>query len=406
MQSVPRPDSVQHRRPRSEPAPSSADQLVVSISDVEMGGGGVLDDFPHTTFLARLIEDYASARYSGMDVHLVFNGDTFDFLKMPVDDAYPTVITEAVALKKLEQVFQHHADFFEGVGAFLSRKGDEGHVYFILGNHDMELVFLAVQQRIREQIGSNRVHFPGLSMNIGDLHLEHGSQGDSLFRVDPKRMVIDTPHGPALALPWGAIVLLEVAMPMQTELYPLDRMKPRELVFELVPEFRDFVVGSFWQYWRDSARTWLGSDPIHQVSWSMVKELAYRFRTKSADSDPCKFYKDQLVADGALACITIGHTHSAEWWTRADQKLLVSGCFRNEFAIDHAGNTRGLLPKVYAEIYLERGRVVQSHLVEVQGPTPPRDAVLRSVFDVLSWLPIVGDRAHLAEMKAHEDSGG
>jgi len=379
------------------------DQLVVSLSDIEMGAGGVLDDFPHTPFLAGLLQAYAGPRFQDLEVHIVFNGDTFDFLKMPVDGAFPTAITESVALAKLDIVFRNHPDFFEGIAGFLRDKNGRGMVHFTVGNHDFEILFPAVQERIRQRIGHAGVHFPGVSVDFGDLHIEHGSQADSMFYIDPEHPFIDTPSGPILRLPWGSIALLEVAMPMHELVYDLDRLKPRNRVFELLPDLRDFVVGAFWDYWRHSARDWLGPDPVKRVSWTMLKDVAYRFRSKSTEVDGAESYRQTLLDEPSTRVITIGHFHQPSWWTHANRKLLVTGCLRDEFSLDRDGNITAILPKVYGEFFLCAGQVVRSHLVEIDGPTPAPGHFPTSVYDVLPRIrPLLAPHEERSRMRDAE----
>lgn len=380
------------------------DQLVVSISDIEMGTGGVLDDFVHTPFLGELIEAYAGPRFAGMKVELCFNGDTFDLLKTPVDGHYPTIVTEEVALKKIDAVIDNHPSFFDGVRRFLDKKGEQGHAWFIVGNHDQELVFPAVQARIRERIGSERISFPGFAIDFGDVRVEHGSQDDSIFRVDPDDLFVDTPQGRAMRLPWGTIALLDVAMPLHRYVYDLDRVKPRDRVFELLPDLRDFVVSAFWDYWTGRGREWLGgTDPLRQISWTMAREVAYRFRTQSAEIELADAHRERLRSDDGPRVITIGHHHRAGWWSHADSKLLSTGCFRDEFALDLHGNVRGQMPKVYAEIYLREGKAVRSHLVEVDGPPPPPGHAPSSVFDVLPRIrPLLASKTKREEINEAE----
>ena len=45
--------------------PSDVDRLLLVFSDVEMGAGGVLDDFPHSDWLAELLADYATGPAAG-----------------------------------------------------------------------------------------------------------------------------------------------------------------------------------------------------------------------------------------------------------------------------------------------------------------------------------------------------
>ena len=136
--------------------PNGADRLLVVLSDVEMGAGGVLDDFPHSAWLAELLGSYNEKPYSGIPVDLVFNGDTFDLLKTSVAGVWPRHVTEAVALAKLERILAAHPAFLEGVRAFLTGGDAQRRVHFVIGNHDAELAFPAVQRRLSQAIGAAR----------------------------------------------------------------------------------------------------------------------------------------------------------------------------------------------------------------------------------------------------------
>ena len=82
-------------------------------------------------------------------VELIINGDCFEFLFMePYEKqgiTYP-----AHALAKLERVIDGHRPFFDTLQHFISLKGRQ--VTFIIGNHDVELAFKDVQERISDVI--------------------------------------------------------------------------------------------------------------------------------------------------------------------------------------------------------------------------------------------------------------
>jgi len=378
----------------------SPDRLVVALSDIEMGAGGVTDDFPHTGFLAELIDAYGGPRFAQITVDLVFNGDTFDLLKVPIDGQWPVFITEAVALKKLDKVIATHPEFFDALKRFLTTGGAERRVHFIVGNHDQELLFEAVQRVIATRIGVDGVNFPGVQLDIGDARFEHGSQVDPMFQIDPATPFLQSEAGQILALPWGTVAILEAALPLQPYLYDMDRLKPRARVFELVPEVRDLVVGSFWRYWTDSGwREWLGAHPLKRVSWTMLKEIAYRFGTLNTEVEEGEQYRKLLQEDDRLRLIVCGHVHKPSWWTFGDRKLLYTGCFRDEFAMDRVGNVISALPKCYAEVYLREDRVVRSHLVELDGPPPAPGHAPTSVFVVLPRIrPLLASSEDTAKM--------
>lgn len=387
--------------------PAEADRLLVVMSDIEMGSGGETDDFPDTAALARLLLQYNAPTYDHVAVHVVFNGDTFDFLKTPLEGDYPRRVTAARALAKLTRVAAVHGDFFEAVAELLSRP--DRRVSFTIGNHDPELVFPEVQREIRRLCGgSDRVTFPGFSLEVGQVHIEHGSQADRMFRMDPDEPLLDTDEGPILNLPWGSVALLEVAIPLHPVLHLLDRVRPRPKLFELMPEAKELLLGRYWRYWtRDYLRGLIRrSDPLRHLTWNMVKEIAYRFVSVDTDVSIAGHYRRQLVNDSDHRLYVIGHRHEASWWSYGDRKLLQTGCVRDEYMLDDKGRLTRLIPKSYAEACLQGDTLLCSHLVEPlwrASPRPLPETVLTVRPAIRRLLGTQRERDELIEAReAHE----
>ena len=364
--------------------PQAADHLVVVLSDIEMGAGGVLDDCPRSDFLAEIVLSYCAEAFDGVAIDMVFNGDTFDLLKTSVEGVYPRRITAKVAEAKMERIIAAHPCFFEAVRRFLAYPGLRG-VHFVVGNHDLELLFPSVQRRVAREVGALGVNFPGFRMRIGDVEIEHGMQGDPLFAVDPDRLFVTHESEVVLVQPWGATAIIDVALPLQSVLYDLDRLKPRDRVLDLLPEVRELLVNTFWRYWtRD---WWVGywtDDPTRRITWTMLKEVVDRFRSLSADVTVAQTeYRERVCQGDGPRVLVLGHLHQAAWWSRGDRKVLTTGCIRDEFMVDEQGAVVGHLPKTYAEVYLRAGRAVRSELVEVRGPPVPEGHVLAHVRDIL-----------------------
>lgn len=364
--------------------PDEADRLVVVLSDVEMGAGGVLDDFPHSPFLAELCASYNEPPYAGLPVDLVFNGDTLDLLKTPVDGKYTRHVTEALALAKLERVLRAHPAFAQGVRAFLMGGDAPRRVHFVVGNHDAELVFPGVQRALSSAIDAPGIWFPGFAMDIGDVRIEHGSQGDPMFQVDENAPTVSWNGETLLDLPWGAIALLDTLIPLQHQLYALDRVKPRPRVFELLPELKDLLGQVFWKYWTREylVGLWSGSDPMRKLSWSMLREVLYRSTTFDPDTAASAHYQRLVGEQDRYRVVVIGHLHTPGWWSWSDRKVLQAGCLRDEYVIDRAGAVTGMLPKVYVEVFLSKGRAIRSHLVEVDGPPAIPDHVPANILEL------------------------
>jgi hypothetical protein len=382
-------------------ARGAPDRLVVSFSDIEMGAGGPYDDFLRSDFLAETLRAYGRDPYRWLSIDLVFNGDTFDLLKTSYRDGFTHHVTRDVAIGKMERIAAAHPAFFEGVREFLQGDPARRRVFFVAGNHDMELFFPEVQTLIRERIGvPDRIEFPGLSMNIGRIHIEHGSQLDPLFEVDALRPFVEGRNGePLLNLSWAAVALLDVAIPLQPLLYHHDRLKPRELVLELIPEMKEYLTSEYWHYWtrRYWRELWSGEDPLKTVSWTMLKELVWRLVSWDVDVEMGDALQRRMVKTDAYDLYLVGHQHEPGWWNHGSRKVLRTGCLRDEFMLSERGQVQTPINKTWAEAYVAADEVVRSHLIEVPAPARPAGTMPHSIFDCVSEL-----RRRIAETKSRE----
>ncbi len=348
--------------------------ILVVFSDIEMGSGGNLDDFPHSDFLGEIILSYNNEQYSNCQVDLVFNGDTFDLLKTSYDRKYPHLINKDIALAKTLQIVAAHPKFFEAVRKFLFYKNEKRQIYFIVGNHDPELLFPEVQQLIKSLCGKpKQVNFPGFELNIAEVHIEHGSQQDRLFKMDENKPFINFKGETLLNMPWGSVSILDVIMPVKDTFYHLDRLKPKMKVLQVVPEMKEWLVSSFWRYWtRDYLSDYLKStDPLKKMSWSMLSDVMGKFISRDPEVSMNGYFQKQIKESNKYRLYVIGHQHESGWWGFGNRKLLQTGCFRNEFMIDNEGESLSPIPKTYAEVYLNDTDLIKSQLIEVMGPPVP-----------------------------------
>lgn len=365
-----------------------ADRALVVFSDVEMGAGGETDDFPATDWLANLIDTYQQGDWARVPLTLVFNGDTFDFLKCPVDGRYVHLVDEATALAKARAVVGTHPRFFEGLRRFVRHDGADRDIVFTVGNHDFELLFPAVQRAIRDAADgtTESVRFHGFGWDVGDVRIEHGSQADPLFRMDPAAAFATWGGRRVLNLPWGAVALIEVAMPLHRLLYPCDRARPLADVLEQLPEVRALLLERYWEYWtRDWLSAWWSAkDPTKRVSWTLFRQVAWRLQSGDAS-----IQLDPSLWDGVTPLhrvVVSGHLHEPSWTTVKGRRVLHTGCMRDEFRLEDDGAIGDLLPKVYAEVLLAGGRAISARLVEVLGDRARAASMPRSITDVLDGV--------------------
>jgi UDP-2,3-diacylglucosamine pyrophosphatase LpxH len=359
------------------------DRVLAILSDIEMGPGGRIDDFPHDELLAEILLAYNDRHQRGRKVDVVFNGDTFDFLKTSVRGEYAVHVDAGIALEKLDRISRAHGRFFEVLRELLSV--EDRRVFFIAGNHDYELLFPEVQREITARIGhADRVFFPGLSLDLGEVHIEHGSQGDPVFRIDSDRPFTTVGGRRVLNLPWGAVGVLEIALPLHAELHHLERIKPRDELFAVLPEARELLLQRSWRYWtRDYWRSYARrKDPLRTVSWPMIKEIASRLFFANADVSTGDYYQRALESSDRHRLFVVGHTHEADRWASSDRALLRTGCLRNEYRLEQRGEKQVPLPKIHGEVLLEGDRVRGARLIQREAPPDPPGYLPSSIFEL------------------------
>jgi len=189
---------------------------IVVVSDMHLGEGRApssiryapTEDFFHDASFARFLEHIKSKyRDDPSRVLLVLNGDIFDFItvtRIPDDEEaglrgfkvfagehkFGLNPTEAKSIYKLETIARGHLVFFRALAVFVAA----GHrVELVRGNHDLELYFPGVRERLlellasfegeggasldtlRERVGFNQLFY----REEGRIHIEHGHQYDS-----------------------------------------------------------------------------------------------------------------------------------------------------------------------------------------------------------------------------------
>jgi len=167
------------------------------------------------------------------DVELIINGDCFEFLFMePLGNQ--GITHPATALSKLERVINGHRPFFDTLRRFISQTGR--HITFITGNHDVELAFTDVQERICEVICNE----PGLKERVNfchsyfyrplhDVHIEHGNQHDFWNRItdlwDERGQPL-TFNPSKITLPLGTQYIQRAAYPINVQYPYFDHFEP------------------------------------------------------------------------------------------------------------------------------------------------------------------------------------
>lgn len=198
------------------------------IGDLHLGAGpdDPLEDFRDDEAFADLC-----ARIADPDTTLILNGDIIDFAQIPPFDVpKPAHLLwpESASLTKARAALGAHPGFFAGLRGFL---GKGGRIRWLIGNHDLDMVWPAVQGCIAEALGAppaDRLAFVVGATELCGVHVEHGHHftSENCPRV-PLEFVHPGPDDvPHLERVWGTDFMLQFYNQLERD-YPFaDNVKP------------------------------------------------------------------------------------------------------------------------------------------------------------------------------------
>ena len=225
-------------------------KLVISDTHLSMGNRlghfNPFEDFHEDDALIRFLQYYSSGEFADEDVELILNGDIFDPLAVEVSGGFPERVTSGIAVWKMTRCLEGHSGVVAALRRFLGQSNKK--ITYIMGNHDLDIAFPAVQQLLRTVLGgpdgSERIRFriyePWYDLS-GGVRVAHGNLYEALNRVDLKHLFLTKGYSePILNLPWGSIFLLKVLLPVKQERPYMTLVHPfsRYLAFSLVTDTR------------------------------------------------------------------------------------------------------------------------------------------------------------------------
>lgn len=226
-------------------------KVKIIVSDLHLGAGSfdlekgnVLEDFiVDGTFARFLHEMKEESETHGTDFELIIDGDMIEFLQAPAVDqfeprrAYPPEnyrsSLEEDSAKKIDLIIKGHPMFFAALREFIKPANPQRKVTILKGNHDVELYWPAVKERIRQAVyatGEERAKllaFEEVSINREGIYVEHGNQyAEKINRVDNFEKPLDPEHEGQLAIPAGSRFVIEFFNQVEWQKWWVDSVKP------------------------------------------------------------------------------------------------------------------------------------------------------------------------------------
>src|SRR3989338_1863525 len=372
---------------------------IIILGDIEMSGGTLTDDFISDKALSKLIYSLCN---KNAPVDLVLNGDTFDFLKCPyiINKAitYPRHITSEISLAKLRLVYQANTPVFEALKRFAAEK--KNRIFFIIGNHDADLVHPEVQEEIKNLLNSFENVIFSFYYHEQGVHAEHGHQYDLLNKVNEEHLFLHYKGQNILNIPWVSLGLISKFMIIKEQYPMLERITPRPALFShhksvgrvLSTHGLKYLLNSLIYY---PIRYYY--DPTYTFPRELVREFYRRLKHVHWDIDEIVtvFKKKRKSKLNHNKIYVLGHVHKRHLEQNGKITIIHPDTWRDEYFMDT--QTRMLTPKSkrYVHISIETDHSLSWKLVNVP--------VQRSVFH---FDDVIRDEKKYIQLAAQEEEYG
>ncbi len=241
------------------------------VSDLHVGAGieDPLDDFYEEDLFVDFIRSHAHDKS-----RFVINGDFIDFAQIEPFDVseIPSNLLwdEETSLHKLNIALEGHRRCFEALGDGLAQGAQ---LTIIAGNHDFDLAWPRIQQRLREAIGGGEgvIEFVVGSTKTFGVSIEHGYQfTPENCPKDPTRFVhswnADGTQRMMLERVWGTDFLLQFFNELERQHPYVDNVKP-----------------TIWLAWHGMRRGWIPKSALVKLLVFLKRNVPVRAIASTMD---------------------------------------------------------------------------------------------------------------------------
>lgn len=332
------------------------DRSILVISDIHLGAGvyinhkrNYLEAFHSDKEFVDFIEYYSTGEFSSRELDLVINGDFFDLLAVPFvpyfDDEF---WCEDSALAKLDMILKAHHEIILALGRFL--EGKKKRIYFIIGNHDAEMLFPSLQKRLLEELPEKvRDSFIITSNESGEftpapgIIIKHGHEYEKAHQFRPYKALVTDEFGKKYFVPpWGSYYVTRIVNKFKEIRPHVDAVRPVKkfilhgLIYDtfftlrfMIATIYYFIMVRFIHYF------WLDKN---------IKRLWRKLGTElELFQDYETLTQDFMNSRSDLKVLVVGHTHNPVFRSYADGSIFINtGTWTRVYSLDFGKRTEGI----------------------------------------------------------------
>lgn len=364
---------------------------IIILGDIEMGAGNITDDFISDNVLSKLI---LSLKQRTNPIDLILNGDTLDYLKCPafIDGrkAYPRYVTVEMSLNKTKLIYKAHEKVFQALREFLQEK--KNRLFFIIGNHDYDLVYKKVQERIKSYLQPKGNIFFALKYNQHKVYAEHGQQYDALHMMNPQKYFLSHKGRTFLNFPWMTFSVFSKILYFK-EKYPfMERIKPiptlaekhQKMHHEIKHEsLKYFFKGIFYYPWR------YYHNPTYRFPKTILGELWRCLINMKLDMEDVieVFKRKKKIKFRNDKIYVISHVHKYYQEEKGNWIIIHPDTWRDEYILNGEKRTLTAKKKNYVQITVDDDEILSWKIIspKIRRKILPFDEVMK---DEVKYLDI------------------
>lgn len=286
----------------------------IIVNDFHIGKGpilkdgtvNILEDFRYGARFAEFLSYYRTGEFADANVELIINGDFLNLLQIDYLGIHTYLMTEKMIMHSVRAIISGHPDVFDALKAFAQAPNHE--IAYIIGNHDVGLLWDGPRKVLRETIGEN-LRFYDTYYEFDHVRVEHGHMYEAINATNPHKFYLKDPDypEPVLRLPWASLFVATFLPKIKKERPFVDKVKPFTgymrwaLIHDTLFALRTFFYITF-SFLR--MMTLARKHPLLDfgISWARVKGTTiYPSFVKEA--------RKILRANPNLNAVIFGHTH-------------------------------------------------------------------------------------------------
>ena len=207
-------------------------KIKLVISDLHISRGRILDDgspnlledFFYDRDLMDFLAWFSTGEYRKTEVELILNGDFLNTLQVDLREKEPNLLTEHLALQKVQAIVRGHPELFNALREFAHSPHHS--LTVVPGNHDPAFLWPAVRDFFGAFLDTE-ARFPTPVYRFDGFHVEHGNQHTALNSYDTGALFIHRGMDePILNLPWGALFIIGFLNQAKQGRNFIDKVKP------------------------------------------------------------------------------------------------------------------------------------------------------------------------------------